>query len=351
MSGPLVLITGITGFVAVHVLDAVLASPQNYRVRGTLRSLSKSDEVLERLSPRDRARVEFVHVADTATSDLRLAVRGVDLVLHVASPFQVQINDPETDLLIPALEGTLNLLRFAKEEGKIKKIVITSSFAAVSDPIAGDIKRPGYVYTDKDWNPTTYEEAKTATGPGASVLAYYASKKVAEKAAYDFVAREKPAFEVASINPPMIYGPTLQPRVTRKSLNLSSAIMYGLISGLDEMPSDDLPLFCDVRDVALAHVRAVEKDGAMGERYLLCGGKFSWAQAAELLAEKRPELRALLPKGWQQAPSIDLDGSFASMDTSRAREKLGIAFRGWQTTLLDSVDSLLELEKLPSWNK
>lgn len=130
MSGPLVLITGITGFLSAHVLDAVLASPANYKVRGTLRSISKKDAILERLSTEDRKRVEFVEVADTATSDLLPAVRGVEIIHHVASPYQLNVKDAEKDLLIPAVEGTLNILRFAKHEKSVKKIVITSSFAA-----------------------------------------------------------------------------------------------------------------------------------------------------------------------------------------------------------------------------
>lgn len=133
MTPPLVLITGITGFVAAHCLDSVLASPANYRVRGTLRSLSKKDELLARLKPEDRDRVELVEVADTASSDLFPAVHGVDYILHVASPYQLKVDDIERDLLIPAVEGTLNLLRFASKENSVKKIVITSSFAAVTD--------------------------------------------------------------------------------------------------------------------------------------------------------------------------------------------------------------------------
>lgn len=348
MAGPLVLITGITGFLAAHVLDAVLASPANYRVRGTLRSLSKKDALLARLSAEDRSRIELVEVADTATSDLLPAVRGVEIIHHVASPYQLNVQDAERDLLIPAVEGTLNLLRFAKHEKSVRKIVITSSFAAVTSLKEGGPNRPGYTYTAEHWNPASYEDALEAGGAGA--FSYSVSKKLAEQAAWDYVSNEKPHFEIAAINPPMIYGPTLQPGVTLANLNTSSKTIYGLVAGADQMPEDRLPLFCHARDVGDAHVAATERDGGMGRRYLLCGGKFTWAHAVGFIAAEYPQLQDRLPKGWKEASESlrDLD-SIASLDTKPAEQTLGIRFRDWQTTLRQSLDSLLELEQRFDW--
>lgn len=348
MSGSLVLITGITGFLAAHVLDAVLASPANYRVRGTLRSLSKKDELLARLSPEDQKRVELIEVADTATSDLLPAVRGVEIIHHVASPYQLNVQDAERDLLIPAVEGTLNILRFAKHEKSVKKIVITSSFAAVTSLKEGGPNRPGFVYTAEHWNPATYEDAIEAGGAGA--FSYSVSKKLAEQAAWDYKQNEKPHFEIATINPPMIYGPTLQPGVKLSNLNTSSKTIYGLVSSADQMPEDRLPLFCHARDVGDAHVAAAEKEGGMGRRYLLCGGKFTWAHAVKFIAEQYPDLESRLPKGWKEASGNLKDvNEIASLDTKPAEQVLGMKFRDWQTTLKESLDSLLELEKRPDW--
>ncbi|KAJ1024893.1 hypothetical protein NDA18_004179 [Ustilago nuda] len=348
MSGPLVLITGITGFLAAHVLDAVLASPANYKVRGTLRSVSKKDEILARLGPEDRKRVEFVEVADTATSDLLPAVRGVEIIHHVASPYQLNVQDAERDLLIPAVEGTLNLLRFAKHEKSVKKIVIVSSFAAVTNFKEGGPNRPGFTYTAEHWNPSTYDDAIQAGGAGA--FSYSVSKKLAEQAAWDYVANEKPHFEIATTNPPMIYAKTIQPGVKLSNLNTSSKTIYGLISHAEQMPEDRLPLFCNARDVGDAQVAATEKPNGMGKRYLLCGGKFTWAHAVKFIAENYPELQDRLPKGWKEASSDlrDLD-SIASLETEKAETVLGIKFNDWQTTLKESLDSLLQLEKRPDW--
>ncbi|KAN0061292.1 hypothetical protein ACQY0O_006138 [Thecaphora frezii] len=349
-AGPLVLITGITGFVATHVLDSVLASPNNYRVRGTLRSLAKKDAVLSRLSPADRERVELIEIEDTATSDLLPAVRRVDYILHTASPYQLDVKDAEKDLLIPAVEGTLNLLRFAKKEGCVKRVVITSSFAAVTNFNEGGPNRPGFTYTAAHWNPSTYEDALAAGGAGA--FSYSASKKLAEQAAHDYVANEHPSFTLATVNPPMIYGPTLQPGVRKKNLNTSSKTIYNLISHADNMPGDRLPLFCHVRDVADAHTRLLERgDEVMGQRYLVYGGKFTWAHAVQFISQEYPELRDRLPKGWEEATkSLKSLDEFASLDTQPAQKLLGLEFKDWKQTLKDSIDSLLVLEKQPGWD-
>jgi nucleoside-diphosphate-sugar epimerase len=167
---PIVLITGITGFLAAHVLDSVLANPAKFRVRGTLRSMDKKEELLARLGS-NASRVELVQVKATEKDDLSEAVKGVTYIAHVASPYQLQVADVEKDLLIPAVEGTLNILRYAKKESSVKKVAITSSFAAVTDFTKGGANRPGYVYTQENWNPHNREDAK---GP----VAYAVSKKL-----------------------------------------------------------------------------------------------------------------------------------------------------------------------------
>lgn len=194
---PVVLITGITGFLAAHVLDAVLAAPQGFRVRGTLRSLTKADELLARFQPDDAKRIELIEVAKTESSDLSDAVRGVTYIAHTASPYQLQVDDVERDLLVPAIEGTLNLLRYAHKEPSIKKVAITSSFAAVTDFTKGGPNRPGFTYTKENWNPYG---RKDAVGP----VAYSVSKTLAERAAWDFVQNEKPGFRLSTFNPPMM---------------------------------------------------------------------------------------------------------------------------------------------------
>lgn len=348
------LITGITGFLAAHVLDAVLAASPGYRVRGTVRDLKRGQTILTPLSTADRARVELVEVKDGATSDLTNAVRDVAYILHVASPYQLNVQDPVRDLLTPAIETTLNVLRAAKASPSVKKIVLTSSFAAVTNFTKGGPNRPGYTYTVSDWNPLTYEDAVTSGGRGA--VAYSASKTLAEKAAWDFMQQEAPAFTLSTINPPMIYGPCRQPVTTKEALNTSSKAIYHLIDSAPKMPEDRLPLFCHVRDVALAHVKAMEASDDLGgdqrttQRYLICGGAFYWCQAVALIAAKYPHLKARLPQGYDGAirPDAMKDPSqLARVDTSLAAQKLGLkTYHGWESTLEESLTDLLRLEDL-----
>lgn len=131
----------------------------------------------------------------------RCPIADVDYVVHTASPYQLVVDDPVKDLLQPAIEGTLNLLRYAAKQPSIKHIAITSSFAAVTDFTKGGPNRPGFVYKEHDWNPTTWEQATEPQRPGAFV--YSASKKLAEKAAWDFVEKEKPSWNISCFNPPM----------------------------------------------------------------------------------------------------------------------------------------------------
>ncbi|KAE8213094.1 hypothetical protein CF327_g3338 [Tilletia walkeri] len=349
MAGELVVITGITGFVAVHVLKSTLAAPEGYRVRGTLRTLSKKEGILNLLSEADRSRVEFVEVTDTASSELTQALEGATYVLHTASPYQIEISDPRKELLEPAVKGTTNLLEYAAKTPSIKRVVITSSFAAVTDFDKGGPNRPGYTYGPEEWLPKTEEDA---VAPGAlGALTYSVSKKLAEKAAWTFVEEKKPQFDIVTINPPMIYGPTLQPVHRLSSLNTSSKAIYNMINNADTFPGDRLPLFAHVTDVGDAHALALSKPEAGGKRILLKGkGVISWGNAASYISTKHPELKGRLPKGWEEAVKKRKgDDQYAKLDTSYAEQILGITFEDWEETLEDSLQSLLTLEKQPEW--
>jgi nucleoside-diphosphate-sugar epimerase len=175
MAAPVILVTGASGFLAAHVIDSILKLT-DFQIRGTLRNLAKSASILERMSTRDSKRIEFVQVKSLETDSLVEALKGVSFVAHVASPFQVNVKDVESDLLKPAVDGTLNLLRQAAKEDSVKRIAITSSFAAVLDPFKGAAIRPGYVYTEEDWNPATWKQAVDYGGAGS--FAYTASKSL-----------------------------------------------------------------------------------------------------------------------------------------------------------------------------
>ena len=226
----LILLTGASGFLAAHVLNSLLR--HGYSVRGTVRnegSASKVRKTHSHLLNGDDSRLSFAIVQDIVKPGaFDEAVKGVDGVIHTASPFQLQVEDNERDLLEPALKGTTEILKAVQKNApQVKRVVITSSFASIVDLSQGN--RPGYTYSEKDWNPVTYEQAKTADGG----TAYCASKTFAEKAAWDFVKTEKPNFDLAAICPPMVYGP-LENDASLAHLNTSSADIYRFMNGSQE---------------------------------------------------------------------------------------------------------------------
>lgn len=228
----LILLTGASGFVAAHVLNSLLH--HGYDVRGTVRSEAAADRVRKthgHLIGGKQSRLTFAIVADVASPGaFNDAVKGVDGVIHTASPFAVEVADNERDLLQPAIKGTTEIIQAVQSYApQVKRIVITSSFASILDTSLGD--RPGYTYSEKDWNPITYDQAKIADGP----TAYCASKTFAERAAWDFVEEKKPNFSLATICPPMVYGP-LENDASLAHLNTSSADIYRFMDGSAKEP-------------------------------------------------------------------------------------------------------------------
>lgn len=197
-----VLVTRGSGFAAAHVIRAFLN--KGYNVRATVRSEARGKEVLAG-HPEHGAKLSYVIVPDIAERGaFNDALKGVDgvcsflimllnsdaqlfQVIHVASPMQLGTTDFETQLFRPAVDGTINLLEaIQNSDANINRVVITSSIASILDPLQG--QRPGYVYTEKDFSPVTKEAAIES---GNAILAYLTSKTVSEKAAFDYVEKNK----------------------------------------------------------------------------------------------------------------------------------------------------------------
>lgn len=259
MADKLVLVTGGSGFIALHLIQKLL--DKGYKVRTTVRSMKRADDVRTALVtggvPQEQVdSVEFVEVDLLGDKGWDEAAAGADFVQHVASPFPASAPKDENDLIGPAREGTLRALRAAKKAGTVKRLVLTSSVAAVS---AGHAARGegGTPFTEADW--TNYENPETQVG------AYEKSKTIAERAAWDWIAGEEGgnAFELTTVNPVVVCGPALG-----KGVNTSLEIPKRLLSG--EMPAIPNLHFgiVDVRDVANLHVLAMESPKAAGQRYL-----------------------------------------------------------------------------------
>lgn len=362
-SGPQVLLTGVSGFVGSHVLDQLLKSPRNYAVTCVIRSKGKTEPWLSEQFPNVLgSRVSLVEVPDLlAPGCLDEAVFGKDYIVHVASPYVITAKDNRAEILEPAITMTRNVLEAAlkaetkaKEAGQkpqLKRIVVTSSFAAILNTLRG-IEKRNYNYTEKDWQPIKSKFLSSFYSP----LAYVVSKTLAEKSVWDFLKQHKPSFDAATVNPPQIYGPIIHQIKSEEAINTSSGEPWKLYKaggpqGDGKVPADTFWSFCDVRDVASIHVAALDNPKASNERFLACGGTVSWQEVADEIhdnAEYPQELRDHIPKGNHGAKTRP--SALATLDTSKARDVLGIQFHDWKDSVIKgSLYSFMEIEK--KWAK
>lgn len=263
MHDELVLVTGGTGFIGVHCIVRLLA--EGTRVRATVRTPQRADDLraLVRLGGADPAGLEI------ATADLLhdagwgAAVRGATHVLHVASPFPARQPKDEDELIAPAVEGTLRVLRAARDAG-VRRVVPTSSFAAI-----GYGPHPGRRFTEADW-----------TDPASpSITPYVRSKTLAERAAWDFIGREGGDLELATVNPVGVFGPAIG-----TDLSASLELLLGLLNGRYPAVPHGTVNAVDVRDVADLHVLAMRHPDAAGERFLaVSGDAFEYVELSRLM--------------------------------------------------------------------
>ncbi|TPK94698.1 aldehyde reductase [Mesorhizobium sp. B2-4-14] len=255
MSGELVLVTGGSGFLGAHCILELLKA--GYRVRTTVRSAKREADVLAMIKvggaePADR--LSFA-VADLMSDTGWLqAVTGCVYVLHVASPFPPGVPKHEDELIVPAREGALRVLRAARDAG-VKRVVLTSSFAAIG---YGKMPPDGRPFAEESW-----------TDPTGKVSAYVKSKTLAERAAWDFIAAEGGRLELAVVNPVGIFGPVLGSDHST-STEFVQRMMNGAMPGLPRLSFGVV----DARDVAELHVRAMTNPVAKGQRFLAVAGDF-----------------------------------------------------------------------------
>ncbi|KAI4147463.1 MAG: hypothetical protein L6R39_003108 [Caloplaca ligustica] len=326
-----VLVTGGSGFIAAHVLEALVA--EGHSVVTSVRSESKAQKLRDTFPNVGKDKLDFVYVADIAQEGaFDEAVKSdppFEWVIHTASPFHFNITDTKKDLLDPAIIGTTGILKAIKKNAPtVKRVVITSSFAAVFSPKTGN--RPGYTYSEKDWNPTTLEEAIQDPPSG-----YRVSKTFAEKAAWDFVEKEKPNFTVSTMNPPMVFGPIHPKLQTLDTLNTSNQRIRDMMLGKiqDEIPPAGVHIWVDVRDLALAHVRAAERPEAAGKRFFVTAGYYSNRELADAIREFLPDVK-IADKGGE------FPEEYFKFDNSRTKEILGIDFRSVKDMVKDTIPTL-----------
>jgi len=250
-----VLVTGGSGFIGSHCILQLLAA--GHEVRTTVRSLQREAAVramLEQGGAGSGARLSFVEADLERDAGWPEAVAGCDYVLHVASPFPPTLPKHEDELIVPAREGALRVLRAARDAG-VRRVVLTSSFAAV-----------GYGHPPQT---APFDETSWTNADGDDVQPYAKSKTLAERAAWDFIAREGAALELSVVNPVGVFGPVLGPDYST-SILLVQRLMDGAMPGCPQLHFGVV----DVRDVADLHLRAMSDPAAKGERFLAVAGDF-----------------------------------------------------------------------------
>ena len=268
MSGELVLVTGGSGFIATHCIVQLLAA--GYRVRTTVRSLKREPQVratLESAGAQAGDRLAFFAADLTADAGWDAAVAGCDYVLHVASPFPVNVPRHEDELIVPAREGALRVLRASRAAG-VRRVVQTSSFAAV-----------GYGHPQRD---RPFDESDWTNVDGDGLTAYAKSKTLAERAAWNFMGREGGDMELAVVNPVGVFGPALAADFST-SIEIIKRMLDGALPGLPRITFGVV----DVRDVADLHLKAMTHPEAAGERFLAVAGQFLSLREIALVLKQR----------------------------------------------------------------
>ncbi len=334
-----VLVTGGSGFIGSHCILQLLAA--GHEVRTTVRSLKREGDVRAMLKTggaEPAGRLSFA-VADLENdagwSD---AVRGCEYVLHVASPFPATIPKNEDELIVPAREGALRVLRASRDAG-VKRVVLTSSFAAI-----------GYGHEPQK---APFDETSWTDPRGADVRPYVKSKTLSERAAWDFIAREGGALELSVVNPVGVFGPVLGPDYST-SILLLQRMLDGAMPGCPRLYFGVV----DVRDVADLHLRAMTHPAAKGERFLSVAGDFM-----SILGIARV-LKARLGAAARRVPTMQLPnwlvrlaamrdpavkqivpelGKAKNATSEKAQRVLGWAPRSAEEALVATAESLARL--------
>ncbi len=333
-----VLVTGGSGFIGSHSILQLLAT--GHRVRTTVRRLQREGEVRAMLKeggaePGDR--VSFAAADLENDAGWAEAAAGCDYVLHVASPFPPSVPKHEDELIVPAREGALRVLRASRDAG-VKRVVLTSSFAAI-----------GYGHEPQ----TTPFNETNWTNIQADTAAYVKSKALAERAAWDFIANEGGGLELSVVNPVAVFGPVLGPDFS-PSVLLLRRLMDGSVPACPRLYFGVV----DVRDVADLHIRAMTHPAAKGERFLAVAGDcMSILDIAKVLRQRMGASAGKVPRfqlpDWlvriaairnsavkQILPEL---GKIKNSTNEKARRVLGWTPRSNEACIVACAESLVRL--------
>jgi nucleoside-diphosphate-sugar epimerase len=334
-----VLVTGGSGFIGSHAILQLLAA--GHQVRTTVRNLKQEGDVralLKEGGAEPGGRLSFVAADLERDAGWAEAVAGCEYVLHVASPLPPTVPKHEDELIVPARDGALRVLRAARDAG-VKRVVLTSSFAAI-----------GYGHKQQT---APFDETNWTDLNGGDVAPYTKSKTLAERAAWDFLAREGGGLELSVVNPVGVFGPVLGADYST-SILIVQRLMDGALPGSPKLSFG----IVDVRDVVDLHIRAMTHPAAKGERFLAVAGDFLWMVEIARILKSRMGTDARRVPGRQlpnwlvrlaslRDPAIKLIlpelGKQKNASNGKARRMLGWTPRSNEEALTATAESLVRL--------
>ena len=331
-----VFVSGANGFIAQHIIKQLIE--KNYKVVGSVRSNEKGDQLVARFG--DGFQYEIVSdMSKSGSFDEVLKKHPeVTVFLHTASPFHFNATDVEKDMYYPAIEGTLNALKAVDKYGpQVKNVVVTSSFTALID--LNREADPTLTYTEENWNPMSREE-----GAQNAFLGYFVSKKLAEKAAWDYVEQTKPHYLFNTVNPTYVYGPQAFDADVKETLNTSSEFIN---MALKLKPDDEIPgytgPFIDVRDVAKAHLVAFENKEADHKRLVLASSRFVFQDFLDIIHKHFLEKAKAkqLPLG-NSGAGKEVIAKAAKLNFAETERVLGFKYIDLETCVVDSVKQIFD---------
>ncbi|KAI1613784.1 hypothetical protein EDD36DRAFT_207550 [Exophiala viscosa] len=334
---PQILVTGTTGPLGSAVALAVARA--GFPLRGT--SLSK-ERAAAWSAKYPEVAIEWVTIEDhekAGTYDE--AVRGCSAVVHVAGPF-TRMHTKGDDIMIAQTRGTQSILDACAKETSVKRLVYTSSVAAVhDDPHLGTGQ--GKVYTEADWNPTSWEKGSASTGEHMLTTSYCAGKTLAEKLVWTFMEEQKPGFDTVVLCPATIYGKIPQAVTRLSDLDVANARLYAhLLHANETIPSDPHPSFTNVDDAADAYLKALTWPKLSNQRYLISSGSYSYARVFAIL-------RKNFPKQAHRFPEIENEGLPVEpslvTDASKAEREMGMRWTSLEETMVQTGGALFALEE------
>ncbi|MEL6535511.1 MAG: aldehyde reductase [Bacteroidota bacterium] len=328
-----ILVTGASGFIATHLVIQLLE--RGYAVRGTVRKLSRAESIrsiIARHAPVDH--LDFVEAELMDAPSWQKAMAGCDAVMHVASPIATNLPKDRNEMIVPATEGTRNVLQAALDQG-VERVVITSSVATIQY----DEKSPEEVYT----------EAHHTDPENKGVTAYVSSKAYAEKLTWEMAEQAQGSLKITTIHPSLVLGPVLE-----KDYGNSAEVIKRMLDGsFPLMPKMGMSVV-DVRDTAAMHILALENDASIGER-IICSGPFlKFAELAAVLREAYPKAKIptrnmpnwfvrifsmVMPEMKQLLPELEVD---RTLSWEKAKGMLGWEPRPVKEAILSTAETLYE---------